>query len=464
MSEPQPSLRLTSPSPAADTGAHPAEPVEPAIVQGELGKVIAELQQRLATLESQKSAARGRRRAAAKASTDDASLAAHAPPQADALDARFRDLREQEAVVLTERLGLHTRQRAAQQEEVLLRNETHTLQLKLRAFKAMSLRLREQESELARAAAELKSRQETFERERQVAEQGRQELERIKAQLERERETLEAQLQQAREQMAAEFQCEREAMSAAAAATSVVVAPRPTGGPRPAELAAASITGPTLAATNATSLVLVRPAGPLGRLRTSLGRVPLAFGLALIGLAGAALVSIALGWLTVTPIYRATAIITPAATTAAESSAVADHFTTPVIAESLGLLAQRGMRPFETPDAMAASLQKNMTLALGPNRALALSYESPDRDMAVFVLDALSRAYAKVHAGAGTKVSHAAAADLFPYRDGRAMRAAMWFICFVLIAAAITAARMVLQMRQARTRATLAKPSPLAAV
>jgi hypothetical protein len=186
-------------------------------------------------------------------------------------------------------------------------------------------------------------------------------------------------------------------------------------------------------------------------LRAALGRLWRLFSVTSLGLAAVAAVSLAIAWLTVAPVYRATAAIAPADSGAPTA---ADHFPAPVLADSIGMLAQRGLRPFESADAMAAALDEQLAVAPAPGGQVVLSYESQSRELAVFIVDALARSYVRAHAGAGARITQAAAADLLPHRDDRVQKAIHWFITFVALAAALALVIAALQMfRQRRTRA-----------
>lgn len=393
-SQPSEARNLSSAQPPAKTHS-PAEPVVPA---SELTQVIAEMQARLANVEKRAASARQKR----AAESNDAAAASRpksATSEADEAAAKkLEALREREQAIDIEEAALRTRAEAAAQEELLLRKETQTLYLKLQSFRHLTRKLRDMETTLAGLSRELDARAQQVTADESALEKTRQELERMRTAL---------------------------------AAEQAMI------GEREAALAA------PLSAMNSqpvTSKPVLHEA-PLSPRQ----RIALATSVAVLVIVSTAALSVTIAWLTVEPVYRATAMLAPVTALAA---APADFFAAPVRAASRSLLEQRGLRPFDSDEAMAASLNEKMTIIKDGKTDLHLSFESTHRDEAVLILEALTRSYAKANAEIGITIARAAAADLSPIRDGRIGRAMILFI--LILSAGFAAARL-------RSRALLAK-------
>jgi hypothetical protein len=358
-------LRLTDVD-APSVGVPAPPPGEAVVPAGDLSRVVEQLHERLANLE--------KRRAAAKKKASVEPLAAsHVTSSGGAaeLDARLREFRELEESLQIEKLALHTRLRAAEQEELLLRNESQTLQLKMRSFRLQTQKLRAEEAEVSLRAQELRRATELAAKDRQQIEHARHELEQMRQQMD----------QQQR----------------------AVHLDRATAGANPGAESQA---------------ILIAPASPATR-------SALAGALVILALAATAGVAIALAWLTVPTVYRASATL--ASTTGPIPGAADVLFNDAILDASLGLLRQRGLQPFDSPAAFAGYLKEHLTLISDAGNHLTLTCDDPLREQAVFILEALTRSYVAAHARESVTVTHAAAADLYPVRDDRPRTATMIF-------------------------------------
>ena len=377
-----------------------AVPAEPVLPHGELTKVIAELQARIETVEKQKSTAPRKKRTATNPETGPATIAtpsASQAPPVEPADRKLEALRDRELSLDIEEAALRTRAKAAAQEELLIRHETQTLQLKLRSFNILTRKLRDTEAALAARseALDLKARQ--LADEAQALEQTRQELALLRADLQTEQALI----------------SEREVALAAPFAAM---------------------------ASHRDVPIQSQASSPIPN-----SSIALATSLAVIAIIAAAAIAIAISWLTIEPVYRATATIAPVATPA---TTPAELFNPSIRGATRSLLEQRGLLPFESDEAMAAALNERMTITTGEKSEVTLWLESTRRDEAVLILEALSRSYAKANADQKVTITRAAAADLAPLRDDRPGRAGLYFAMIVLSGAAIAfVTRIVLSRR-----------------
>lgn len=390
------SSRVTKP-PAADreegkSGASspPNGSDGPVIPPTELSKVVAELQSRLANIEKRKSTHSRRKQGSSDAEGDSTAAIESTSPSAlqETRNRKLDAIREREQSLDIEEVALHTRAKAAAQEELLIRHETQTLKLKLQTFRGLTRQLREQESLLAAAREAL-----NVDIEKLAGEQ--RQLERAKQELAAERGAVEAEWALIRERevaLAAPFA----AMARSVGSTSLPASSQDS-------------------ATYHTALI------------ASLATLTF---VALAALAGT------LAYLTVKPIYRATATLAPAI--AGTSPSPSDHFPPAVLSASRSLLEQRGLRPYESDEGMLLALNHEMTLSFGAQQELNLTLDAPEREQAILVLEALTRSYAKAHANRNVAITRAAAADLAPIRDGRMARGMLYFLLFAMLIVAAT--------------------------
>lgn len=379
-------------SPANDTPNTP----EPATTS-DLTQIIQELQKRLASVEKRQTASTRKRK------SDASSDAAQTPARSDgktpakasasaALEARLQDFRDLEQALHLEELALHTRGKAAAQEELLLQHESQTLQLKMKSFRAATQRLREQESQLQQGLATLTLERQKLEEERRTLEQVRLELEAARQQLDADRAAMKEQ-------------------------SIALTAPL-----------AALVSGPQESDVHRTDL-------------TSKFRLIRIISLTSLALASVVGLSITLAWLTIDPIYRASAtvqglVIDPAAATSDHAAWLTDA----TLEKSMTTLEQRGLRPFASVEIMRQAMQEHLTLSPSEEGSTEFAYESHHRDQAVLILDAMMRSLVQTDgaappAPASLTLTRAAAADLDPVRDGR-LRATLAYV--LLMACIIT--------------------------
>ncbi len=406
MAEAKPIPKPTQPPPRIPPAppAPPAPPVPPVpTTTGDLARIIQELQKRLAGVEKRQMT--GIRKRKSDASPDAAQPPAAAPAKASAsaaLEVRLQDFRDLEQALHLEELALHTRAKAAAQEELLLQHESRTLQLKMKSFRAATLRLREQESQLEQGLA-------TLNHERRKLEEVRHELDAARQQLEADRAAM-------NEQSVHEPKEPEE----------------PEGG-----------WGWRLCASP----------GPVATFR-----MVRTISLAALALAAIVSLCIALAWLTIDPIYRADATVKGLSIDPTASNA--DHatwLTDATLQRSMTTLQQRGLRPFSSVETMRQAIREHLTLSSNEEGSTEFAYESRHRDQAVLTLDALVRSLVQPDGAApprtggtggtgGLTITRAAAAALDPVHDGRPRAAMAYLLLATCIIAAIVTLRR--KMRQ----------------
>lgn len=366
---------------------------------GDLAKVIEELKRRIAKVENKQDPGANLKRK--RLASDDASSdSPDTPVDATPIQARLRDLCQLEQALHLEEVTIHTRAKAAAQEEFFLIQESQTLQLKLRSFRSATHHLRQQETELEQNTAAFHRDKQNLDQERQTLEQLRQELDAARAQLEADRASMEEQ--------------------------------------------AKAITAPLAALNDAPknhSITTRHYASHMVLMRTA----ALA-GLALVAMMG---LSFAMAWLSFTPTYRASATVAGLNVDAAAlSPATADAtawISDATLSQSMITLEQRGIRLFSTPADMRQTLRDEMHATAAADGVIELTFDSPHRDEGVLVLDAIIRSLTAVRDTGDAqanpvRIIRAAAAGLDPIRDGRFSSAVHYFLMTCVTIALIVAA------------------------
>ncbi|MEX2214692.1 MAG: hypothetical protein WD768_11220 [Phycisphaeraceae bacterium] len=159
-----------------------------------------------------------------------------------------------------------------------------------------------------------------------------------------------------------------------------------------------------------------------------------AVGVSIIALGVAAWLGlcVAVAHLSIDPVYRASVVLNHPSPTASETI-----LSDAVLGQAIDLLSQRGLKPFESVSSMREKLSASLNVESQTEGRVTLRLDSPRREEAVFILEAVSRSIVQHSDASTTGLAIASAAPLTPLRDERWSSAIMWFVVSALIAAAV---------------------------